>query len=81
VTTAQKEAVLTVKAGHGFALFDIAGLESGSISLGGLTKADISHFTFWAGPGTSVPEPSSLLLLGTGLGGLGGVVWRRHRRG
>ena len=27
-----------------------------------------------------VPEPSTLLLLSSGLAGIGGIVWRRHRR-
>jgi hypothetical protein len=38
----------------------------------------IDNFTY--GPTGSVPEPSTFLLLASGLAGLGGIVWRRKRQ-
>jgi hypothetical protein len=39
------------------------------------------QFTLQAPASPSVPEPCTLLLLGSGLAGLGSAAWRRRRRG
>jgi DNA-binding beta-propeller fold protein YncE len=40
---------------------------------------DIAPIVGLGSPSSSVPEPSTLLLLGSGLAGLGGAAWRRRK--
>lgn len=61
----------------GVQTFDFDGLVIGKISFNSLADpagADIDTLAF-----SPVPEPSTLLLLGWSLVGLGGAAWRRNR--
>ena len=72
--------VLALKAANNFSLYEFTGIADGfawniqaDIQGGGL-----SHFTIYDGTTTTVPEPGSLLLLGTGLLGMAAVRRRRE---
>lgn len=79
----------SVKAGNSFAMYSVNPAEStGSWSTydlwlageGGREGVEISHFTGFNPRTTSVPEPSTLLLFGSGLLGLGFFGRKKFRK-
>ena len=80
---------VSVKAGNQWALYAYdPGASSGLWSTIGLfvgsgNQAQVSHLSFWQKVEDDVqptPEPSTMLLLGTGLAGILGYGWRQRRQ-
>jgi hypothetical protein len=77
--------ILALKQGNGFSLFYFDGTEGELSEVDYVTSGvkagetnDLSHWTLYTGDGVSVPEPGTMLLLGTGLLGMAAVRRRRE---
>jgi hypothetical protein len=68
-----------------WALFEVDAQATGAYTTLGFSGQDTGGYYFLDNVSvnersTPVPEPATLLLLGSGLAGLGGIAWRRHRK-
>jgi len=64
----------------GFALYYPEGATSGSWNTSIRGNKGLSHISFWTSSQTPVPEPTTMLLMGTGLAGLAGTTLRRKKK-
>lgn len=64
----------------GFELYYANGDLSGFWDTTGLGNHGLSHISFWSANASPVPEPTTMLLFGTGLVGLAGISIRRKKK-